>query len=217
MLTREAVDGARDLTRRGVVVAECVTMLRTGQRCAVTAVGRCVDCELPFCDSHRARRGATSYSDLCDGCQERRDALVQDVRAAEADRKQAAWSRLNAALAALVSSRSVLPTERRVLATGRKWFVTEVARYDVYEPAWPIGDQTFHFSEAYTHGDEDRTLPAGITRVGQIVPLLRPASGEQPVRKSPHSVRSWGGDDGTWQESTGAVEAAAVAIEQLLQ
>jgi hypothetical protein len=157
----------------------------TRGRCDVVATGRCIDCGDAFCPSHQASTYYATLSNLCTACQSlRREVEEAPRRAASAVQADAAARILTTAKSLAVTGRSRL-VQRRRLVTRERVLLRMVEWWDELEPAWPVGEQPWHFGETATSGDGTHSIPTGVTPSGRIVPLRSAHAGEKVLNTTP--------------------------------
>lgn len=183
-------------TKKLSVSAGCQIRLAAGT-CEVPAIGRCGRCGLAFCLTHQAIEGALEYRNLCQVC-------LDTAKAAEAKRNSQpspytravaeAARRRAAAVRALkdIGSPGLVPRRVRVGTTGKR-FGKDIEHYDLYQPAWPVGDCLWTAPETRYSGGGQVPTPSGVTPADELVPMLTSHRWEPPMERANPPYRTGGG------------------------
>ena len=161
--------------------------------CGVLAVGICPECNEPYCPQHEAKEwhtfGGQQTLGMCWTCYrgniKRHEAAQLAQRNTAANTIQQVLDRIDGELARLARDRGQPSVHRRCndpwksVTTGlrRRRYV-----YDIFAPAWPVGDLVWNLYETHTSGGGKRLIPSGLTAKRILVPLAMEGPREEPIQ-----------------------------------
>ena len=183
--------------------------------CGVLAVGICPQCKEPYCPQHEAKEwhtfGGQRLLGMCWTCHSGNNKRYEAERLAErnaaANKIQEVLDQIDRELERLDREHGKQPVQRlksdpwKSVTTGlrRRRYV-----YDIYAPAWPIGDLVWDLYETHTSGGGKTPVPTGLTAERILVPLTMTAPREEPIQKGFVSATEL-----DWKIGRGCDEAAA--------
>lgn len=162
--------------------------------CGVLAVGICPQCNEPYCPQHEAKEwhtfGGQQVLGMCWTCHsgniKRHEAAQLAQRNTAANKIQAVLDRIDGELARLARDRGQ-PTVHRLKNDPWKSVTTGLRRrryvYDIYAPAWPVGDLVWDLYESHTSGGGKKLVPSGLTAKRILVPLTMTGPREEPIQE----------------------------------
>ena len=184
----------------------CETVIPSGSECQIAAVGRCSTCGHAFCDTHRARSlTGAAYTDFCASCSAAREAEKQDRLRREAEVRSWERERIKECLAMLERA-GVHPRERFATKIEYKSFGRTARKAVPLDPAWPVGDLSWKYSETSRRGETVEREPTGVTRDLNLVLMDGDRTGGTLEAWSPHLIDGPYGNDSVRHQVLKALE-----------
>lgn len=184
----------------------CETAIPSGGECRIAAVGRCSGCGRAFCDTHRARAlTGAAYTDFCKLCLAAEEAAKQDRLRHEADIRARERQQIQDHLLVLERA-GVGPRERCTTKIEYKSFGRTSRKVLPLEPAWPVGNLSWKYSETWRTGETVEQEPTGITRDLDLVRMDGDRAGGTLEAWSPHSADGPFGNDSVRHQVLDALE-----------
>jgi hypothetical protein len=155
-------------------MASCEVCLDSGREDHLAAIGICRTCGRAFCGGHAVvDQFGTPYLDKCKPCLHSAQQAERNQVKTEHDQQLAELARIRELIGAL-GDRGLVARTREERYSKR--FSSRNHYRDVPdEPAWPVGNLKWKIPGGNAVADRVDSLPSGITRTLEIVPMDGPA------------------------------------------